>query len=145
MILFQIMTFMFNRSICKLRQVKLKFFLWFIYWKHICIFSEAANDLQAHSRKLFQPDLQVSHLKLYIDHDNKNHFEVVRSTLKPNKTMTRITNLILLNHWWKIWFRENCLAILIKLIFQTPINPRQVYSEKQDWNPSTNAQHQQKK
>lgn len=138
MILFQIIIFMLKRSICKLWQVKLKFFLWLIYWKRTLAYSpKAVNDLQVHSGKLLQLDLQISNLKVYTDHDNKHHFEVVISTLRPNRTMPWITNLILLNHWWKMRFRSNCLSSLLKLIFQKPISSRQVDSGKQDQNFKT--------
>lgn len=40
MILFQIIIFMLKRSICKLGQVKLKFFLLLIYWKRTLAYSQ---------------------------------------------------------------------------------------------------------
>ena len=57
--------------------------------------SKVVNDLQVHSKKLLQPDLEILYLEVYIDHDNKHLFEVVLSTLKPNRTMARITNFII--------------------------------------------------
>ena len=50
----------------------------------ICAFSKTANDRQVYSGKLLQSELQISQLKLYIYHKNKNHFELGLSTLRPN-------------------------------------------------------------
>lgn len=52
----------------------------------ICVFSNTAYDWQVHSRKLQPKELQISLLRLYIDHKNGNYFEVVLPTLRPNNS-----------------------------------------------------------
>ena len=57
----------------------------FIFMAHlhrtnICLFSNTSKSCQVHSGKLLQQDFQLSRHKVYIDHKNKNHFEVVLST-----------------------------------------------------------------
>ena len=53
----------------------------------ISIFPKAVNDLQVHSGKLLQLDLQILNLKMHTEFYNKHHFEVVLSILRSNRTM----------------------------------------------------------
>ena len=119
---------MLNSSVCKLGQVKQKFFLRPIYSKQtFAIFSNTANDLQVNSGKLVQPELQISILILYLDHKNENHFETVESLMK--NTVQRKLELML----------------ELMLMLQKPMHLRQTYSGMQDQNASSNVQHQQEK
>ena len=59
-------------------------FMAYLFKTVIRVFSNTASDSQIHSGKLLQPKLQILQLKLYINHKNEKHFEVVFSTLSLN-------------------------------------------------------------
>lgn len=96
----------------------------------ICVFSNTANDWQVHSRKLLPTELQISLLRLYIDHKNENYFEVVLPTLRPNNSnMNNKSDTVMKNS-------------IQRELFSQINKPKISAFWKANQNPSANAQHQ---